>query len=103
MIIKQKVGDNLLSEVLRLLRISQDLSIKDFAEKTGISASYISEIERGAKKPTLEMINKYSKAIGVSTSTILFFEEESKKNQYGYKELLIEILNSMTSDNINQK
>ena len=40
---------NNIGEVLRLLRISYDLSISELSQKTKISKSYITEIEKGEK------------------------------------------------------
>ena len=40
---------NNIGEILRLLRISCDLSISELSQKTKISKSYITEIEKGEK------------------------------------------------------
>ena len=80
-------------KVFRLLRISNDLSIKELSEKTGISVSYITDIEKGVKtKPSVDIIEKYSKALGVSKSTIMFFEEEYAQKDYGYQKMLLAML-----------
>jgi len=57
-----------------------------------ISSSYISELERGEKKPSLDVLDKYSEATGVDRSTILYFEEEGAKNGYGYQKMLLKML-----------
>ena len=80
-------------EVLRLLRISNDLSIKELSEISGISASYIAEIENGNKEsPSIDIIDKYSKALNVSKATIMFFEEDLSSKKYDYKKMLLNIL-----------
>lgn len=80
-------------KVLRLLRILNDLSIKELSEKSGISVSYITDIEKGAKtKPSVDIIEKYSKALGVSKSTIMFFEEEYAQTDCGYQKMLLGML-----------
>jgi len=63
-----------------------------------ISPSYISEIEKGVKKPSLDILDKYSDVIGIDKSTILFFEEEGDKNNYGYQKLLLSILKKITNN-----
>jgi transcriptional regulator with XRE-family HTH domain len=84
-------------EVLRLLRISNDLSIKELSSKTGISASYITEIERGIKDtPSIDIIEKYSKALNVSKSTIMFFEEDLSSKKYNYQKMLLRILQKIS-------
>ena len=83
-------------EVLRLLRISKDMSIKDVADKSGISVSYITELEKGNKsKPSLEILDKYSNALQVNKSAIMFFVEEYSKNNYGYQQMLLKILDKI--------
>ncbi|MCL2047430.1 MAG: helix-turn-helix domain-containing protein [Defluviitaleaceae bacterium] len=86
----------MLSEVLRLLRISQDWTIKELSEKMKVSSSYISELEKGVKKPSLDILDKYSAAIGIDRSTILYFEEEGGKNDYGYQKLLLHMLEKVS-------
>lgn len=84
-------------EVLRLLRISNDLTIKELSAKTNISSSYITEIEKGVKdKPSIEIIDKYSKALNVSKSTIMFFEEDLSKKKYDYKKMLLKMLEKIS-------
>ena len=86
----------MLNVVLRLLRISQDLSIRELSDKMKISSSYISDIERAVKKPSLDVIGKYSDALGVSKATILYFEEECQRTQYTYQELLLKMLQKIS-------
>jgi transcriptional regulator with XRE-family HTH domain len=65
----------MLGEALRLIRVYHDLKQKEAAERLGVSTSYISEIERGTKTPTLDIINKYAKEFEVPVSSIMFFSE----------------------------
>lgn len=65
----------MLNEALRLIRVFHDLNQKDLADRLGISNSYLSEIESGKKTPTLEVIEKYSEAFNMPSSSILFFSE----------------------------
>lgn len=84
-------------EVLRLLRISNDLTIKELSEKSGISASYIAEIEGGNKiSPSIDIIDKYSKALNISKATIMFFEEDLSDKKYDYKAMLLNILQKIS-------
>jgi transcriptional regulator with XRE-family HTH domain len=65
----------MLNEALRLMRLFHDLSQKELAEKLGISKSFISEVESGKKKPTIELLNRYSAIFDIPTSSIMFFSE----------------------------
>ena len=78
--------------VLKSLRLIRDFTIKDLAERMGVSAGYISEVETNKKKPSLDMISKYGEALGVQPQTIVFFNEEGKKSNYNTQKLLLNIL-----------
>lgn len=43
------IRDDRIGEILRLLRISYDLSISELSKRTNVSKSYITEIEKGEK------------------------------------------------------
>lgn len=45
-----------LAERIKLVRNGAELSQKDFAERVGVSRSYLSEVEGGKGKPSIEMI-----------------------------------------------
>lgn len=68
--------DKNLGEALRLIRVYNDLSQKNLAEKLEISAGYLSEIESGKKEPTLSFINKYAEVLQMKPAVILFFSEK---------------------------
>jgi len=70
----------MLNEALRLIRVYHDLRQSEVAEKLGISKSYLSEIEKGAKRPTLELVEKYAAAFHVPVSSIIFFSENMNKD-----------------------
>lgn len=65
-----------LNEALRLVRVFHDKKIKDLAIELGVSASYITDIEKGNKKPSLELVNKYAEVFSTTASALLFFSEE---------------------------
>lgn len=65
----------MLGEALRLIRVYHDLKQKQVAERLGVSTSYLSEIEKGRKAPTLDLIQRYSDAFGLPVSSIMFFAE----------------------------
>ncbi len=70
----------MLNEALRLIRVYHDMRQSETAEKLGISNSYLSEIEKGRKKPTLEIVEKYSTVFRIPMSSILFFSENLDEN-----------------------
>lgn len=57
---------------LQLLRIKERLTITQLGEKTGISPSYLSQLERGKKNnPSLAVLNTLAKEFKVPV-TVLF-------------------------------
>jgi transcriptional regulator with XRE-family HTH domain len=75
----------MINEALRLIRIFHDLKQFEVAEKLGVSKSHISEIEKGSKSPSLELINKYADEFNIAPSSIMFFAEELPGAQRGGK------------------
>lgn len=71
----------MLNEALRLIRVYHDMRQSEAADKLGISKSYLSEIEKGRKKPTLDLIEKYADAFDVPVSSIMFFSENMGRNK----------------------
>ena len=66
----------MINEALRLIRVFHDLKQFEMAEKIGISKSYISEIEKGTRTPSLEIIERYAATFHIPVSSIMFFAEE---------------------------
>ena len=58
-----------------LIRVYHDLKQNELADKLKISKSYLSEIESGAKVPTLALVEGYAKEFNIPASAILFFSE----------------------------
>ncbi len=69
----------MLGEALRLIRVFHDCKTVELALALGLSASHISEIEKGKRVPSIETINKYAEFFETSPSAILFFSEELGK------------------------
>lgn len=71
----------MIGETLRLLRIFNDYTMNEMAQKIGLSQSYISELENGKKQPSLDIIQKYADAFDMKPSTLLLFSESLEKDQ----------------------
>lgn len=62
---------------LKIFRQYHRLNQAELAAKLGLSKSYISEIERGHKEPSLDVIRKYSEVFDVPMSSLMLFAERS--------------------------
>lgn len=60
-----------LGRSLRTTREEQGARLVDVAERAGISPQYLSEIERGRKEPSSEMIAAVTGALGVDLDDLL--------------------------------
>ncbi|WP_345946518.1 helix-turn-helix transcriptional regulator [Bradyrhizobium sp. 150] len=67
-----------LGKIIAGLRQSAGLSQEELADRAGIHRTYVSQIERGLKSPTIVMLLKLSKALETTPSKIMRqFEAES--------------------------
>ena len=61
---------NSLGEFIATQRRSAQLTLRQLAEQTGISNPYLSQIERGLRRPSAEVLQQLSKALRVSAETL---------------------------------
>ena len=73
-----KKKQNTLGEALRLIRVFHDIKQTELARRLKISKSYLSQIESGAKEPTLSVLEKYAAEFDLPMSSIMFFAESVK-------------------------
>lgn len=66
--IKKKFGER-----LRKLRLEQKLTQEQLAEKSGMHFTYIGQIERGIRNPSLINLFKLAKALKVPASELFPF------------------------------
>jgi transcriptional regulator with XRE-family HTH domain len=63
-----KVGS--LGEYIRDQRKNAQYSLRQLAEAAGVSNPYLSQIERGLKKPSAEILQQIAKALRISAETL---------------------------------
>ena len=93
---ERTISRNNVGEILRLLRISFDLSISDLSEKTKISKSYITEIEKGTKTPSEKIIKNYSIGLEIPEDTLNYLLNSYSQKHLSYQKLLLEILKKIS-------
>ncbi|MGI8456517.1 MAG: helix-turn-helix domain-containing protein [Propionibacteriaceae bacterium] len=66
------LGDPLgnLGEFIAERRRAAELTLRQLAEQTGVSNPYLSQIERGLRRPSAEVLQQLSKALRVSAETL---------------------------------
>lgn len=70
---RQRIGP-----AIRRLRQQQGLSLSDLAERTGISVSYLSRLEKGRSVPSFKLLSRLGDELGVD---IGFFVETEREAQ----------------------
>ncbi|MFJ5549967.1 helix-turn-helix domain-containing protein [Streptomyces sp. NPDC093225] len=59
-----------LGEYLREQRRMAQLSLRQLADAAGVSNPYLSQIERGLRKPSAEILQQLAKALRISAETL---------------------------------
>jgi transcriptional regulator with XRE-family HTH domain len=59
-----------LGDYLKEQRINARLSLRQLAEQAGVSNPYLSQIERGLRKPSAEVLAQIAKALRISAESL---------------------------------
>lgn len=62
---------------VKQLREAREMSQEELAYRADLSSSHISRTERGAQSPSLMVIHKIAKALGIPISELMRHVEES--------------------------
>jgi transcriptional regulator with XRE-family HTH domain len=61
---------------IRALREASSLSLRDLAERSGVSAPMLSQVERGETSPTLHVAHRIAAGLGLRLSQLLRLDED---------------------------
>ncbi|MFZ0091927.1 MAG: XRE family transcriptional regulator [Solirubrobacteraceae bacterium] len=61
---------------VRALREGMDLSLRDLAERSGVSAPMLSQVERGETSPTLQVATRIARGLELRLSQLLRLDED---------------------------
>lgn len=67
---------------LKTIRQYHRLTQSDLADQLQISRSYVNEIERGRKEPSLDVLNRYASRFEVPLSSLMLFAEQTQNTTY---------------------
>ena len=59
-----------LGEFIRAQRERSAISLRNLAEKAGVSNPYLSQIERGVRKPSAEILKGIAKGLSISAESL---------------------------------
>ena len=69
---------------IRDLRENAQVSVRQLAERSGVSNPYLSQVERGLRKPSADVLNQIAKALRISAEVLYVragILEPSEKSQ----------------------
>lgn len=65
---------------LRRLRKGAGMSQEELADRAAVHRTFVSQIERGLRNPTLEVIGRLADALGMSASSLVAEAEREAAN-----------------------
>jgi transcriptional regulator with XRE-family HTH domain len=81
-------GDSLLEAVCHCIhkrRESLGLSQEELAQRSGLHRTYVSDIERGARNPSLKTVCRIAEGLGITTGQLIIEAEQSLSLSVGTK------------------
>jgi transcriptional regulator with XRE-family HTH domain len=103
-----------LGSFIRDLRENAQVSVRQLAERSGVSNPYLSQVERGLRKPSADVLSQIAKALRISAEVLYVragILEPSEKSQVRdaiitdtaiterQKQILLDIYASFTEQN----
>lgn len=82
----------MLGDFLRITRIANDKKITDVSDETGISKSYLTEIEKDIKIPSNDILQKICDNYNIDMNILLSFVKYSDDANLNYKQILLLVL-----------
>jgi len=86
---------------VRSIREAANLSRETVAERAKISANYLGEIERGEKRPKLDMIGRLANALGVAPTVLFDYEAEEVDNDILRRKLQL-LMSALSTEQLQQ-
>jgi transcriptional regulator with XRE-family HTH domain len=85
-----------LGEYLREQRREARLSLRQLAEQAGVSNPYLSQIERGLRRPSAEVLKELAKALRISAETLYVRAGILDPQQDGERSVQVSVLSDPT-------
>ena len=92
----------MIGDILKRTRMIYGYKASEMSELLQISKSYLSEIENNKKKPSLELLEKYSEIYGMKLSSLILlsesYEDANKRNKGDkfIRSMMISFIEKMT-------
>ena len=84
-VLERRFGKLTIGEMLNTWRVSEELSLRDFGERLGMSVANLCDIEKGRKGVSPEKAEQIAKAIGVPPALLVRLSIEDTLRAAGLK------------------
>ena len=78
---RDRTPDRVLGDVLRAVRLEKGMTQEQLAWETGVERAFISELERGVKGASVNMLFRLAKGLNTSASDIIEKVEQDIRHQ----------------------
>ncbi len=92
----------ILGENIVLFRKKHNMKLETLAKKAGISVSFLNNIEKGKRKPTLYSIEKIANALDCPLTSLLSYKSSSRYLPENAK-IIFDIIKLLNKKSIEQK
>jgi DNA-binding helix-turn-helix protein len=75
-LLKRLESKDILAINLKYYRYQRNLSQEKYAELLGSTLPYINQLENGKRKPTLELLDKFSDVLGVTSADLITYNKQ---------------------------
>ena len=74
--LKRLESKDILAINLKYYRYQRNLSQEKYAELLGSTLPYINQLENGKRNPTLELLDKFSDVLGVTSADLITYNKQ---------------------------
>lgn len=93
--------ENKIGDAIRSLRKQKKKTLQEVAEEINSTHSYLSRLERGLKKPSMDMLERLADYFGVHKS--YFFLEDEKIKNMSADEKILTFEKDLSIENLKEK
>lgn len=84
---RTRTFDKQLGQYIKQARLEQKLTYEELAEKAGMSATYLKQIENQGQIPAFPMLRRLLRALNVSADPLIY--DHAKTDNLDYKKMLL--------------
>ena len=98
---ERKVSEGLYSEIaasIRACRQARGVTLEDLAHRAGIGTSFLGQIERRERKPSIATVAQIARCLGVPMSTLLEAKPHRKAASDGWDRKVDALLKGASDD-----